>query len=248
MKCVLCKMCEAGRAALKRKEDAWFHALSNSVEIMERETDPAAIHQAYGLLQTDPAESFRQYLALADRGSVWGMATVGQMFKSGTGTAEDLAQAEKWLHRAYRGGSDFGLIWLGISYESSEQYGKAEEVYRTGVERGFVPAMIRLAECYRKSPDWAQRRREVLTLLERGPAAGDLFARHWLASAMIRGWFGLRLIPEGMRRLPGVAHDVANLVEDETATSQGDSKSRPGFFSRLAAQLWLVSATRHPAS
>jgi hypothetical protein len=64
---------------------------------------------------------------------------------------------------------------------------------------------------------------------------------------MIRGWFGLRLIPEGIRRLPGVAHDMANLVEDETATSQGDSKSRPGFFSRLAAQLWLVGVTRHPA-
>jgi hypothetical protein len=108
--------------------------------------------------------------------------------------------------------------------------------------------MIRLAACYRKSPDWAQRRQEVLTLLERGPAAGDLFARHWLTGAMIRGWFGLRLIPEGIRRLPSVAEDIANLVEDGTATSLGASKSRPGFFSRLAAQLWLVGATRHPAT
>src|SRR5271169_4394992 len=102
MKCVLCKMCEAARAALNRKEDAWLYAQSNSVEIMERETDPAAIHQAYGLLQTDPSESFRQYLALAERGSLWSMATVGQMFQSGTGTAQDLGKAEKWLHRAYR--------------------------------------------------------------------------------------------------------------------------------------------------
>lgn len=248
MKCVLCKMCEASHAALKRKENAWFEAQSNNVEIMERETDPAAIHQAYDLLKTDPAESLRQYLALAEQGSVWSMASVGQMFQSGTGTAQDLAQAEKWLHRAYRAGSDYGLIWLGILYEHSGQSEKAQEVYRTGIERGFVPAMIRLAACYRRSPDWVQRRQEVLTLLECGPAADDLFARHWLTSAMIRGRFGLRLIPEGIRRLPGVAHDMANLLKDETATIQGDGQSRPSFVSRLVAPLWMVGATRHPAS
>jgi len=60
--------------------------------------------------------------------------------------------------------------------------------------------------------------------------------------------YGLRHIPEGFRRLPGVANELANLVEDGTATSQGDSKSPPGFFNRLAAQLWLVGTTRHPAS
>jgi hypothetical protein len=30
--------------------------------------------------QTDLVKSFRQYLALAEKGSVWGMAAVGQMF------------------------------------------------------------------------------------------------------------------------------------------------------------------------
>jgi TPR repeat protein len=246
MKCVLCTMCETARATFNKKMDAWLYAQSNNVEIMERETDPAAIYQAYE--QTDPAESFRQYLALAERGSVWCVATVGQMFHTGTGTTQDLAQAEKWLVRAYEAGSDYGLICLGCLYERSERSEKAQEVYRAGVARGFVPAMVYLAASYRKSPDWAQRRHEALKLLEHGRAAGDLFARHWLTTAMVRGWFGLRYIPEGIRRLPGVAHDMAALVEDETSPSQGDSKTRPGFISRLAAQLWLVGATRHPAS
>jgi TPR repeat protein len=246
MKCVLCTICETARATFNKKMDAWLHAQSNNVEIMERETNPAAIHQAYE--QTDPAESFRQYLALAEKGSVWCMATAGQMFQTGTGTTQDLAQAEKWLVRAYQAGSDYGLICLGWLYERSERSEKAQEVYRAGVARGFVPAMVYLAASYRKSADWAQRRHETLKLLEHGRAAGDLFARHWLTTAMVRGWFGLRYIPEGIRRLPGVAHDVAALVEDETSTLQGDSKTRPGFVSRLAAQLSLVGATRHPAS
>jgi len=48
--------------------------------------------------------------------------------------------------------------------------------------------------------------------------------------------------------LPSVSHDMAALLEDDTSPSQGDSKTRPGFVSRLAAQLSLVGATRHPAS
>ena len=121
-------------------------------------------------------------------------------------------------------------------------------MYRAGVARGFVPAMVYLAASHRRSADWAQRRHEALKLLKHGRAADDLFARHWLTTAMVRGWFGLRYIPEGVRRLPGVAHDMAALVEEETSPSQGDSKTRPGFISRLAAQLWLVGATRHSAS
>jgi TPR repeat protein len=246
MKCVLCKMCDTARATFNEKMDAWLYAQSNNVEIMQRETDPAAIYQAYE--EADPAESFRQYLALAERGSVWSMAAVGQMLQTGTGTERDLAQAEKWLVRAYQAGSDYGLICLGYLYERSERSEKAQEVYRAGVSRGFVPAMVYLAASYQKSPDWPQRRHEALKLLKHGRAAGDLFARHWLTKAMVRGWFGLRYIPEGIRRLPSIAHDMAALVEDEASPSRGDSKTRPGFISRLGAQLWLVGATRHPAS
>jgi TPR repeat protein len=246
MKCILCKMCKAAHAKFDEKMNTWLYEQSNHVEIMERETDPAAVYEAYG--HTDTADSFKQYLALAEGGSVWSMAAVGQMFHAGTGTTKDLVQAEKWLVRAYQAGSDYGLICLGCLFERTERSEKAQEVYRTGVARGFVPAMVYLAASYRRSHDWALRRHETLSLLENGRAAGDLFARHWLATAMARGWFGLRYIPEGFRRLPSIAHDMAALVADETSPPRGDTKTRPGFISRLAAQLWLVDATRHPAS
>ncbi len=248
MKCILCKICEARQAIFNEKSLAWLNAQTNSVAIMEREADPASVYQAYDLLKTDPAESFRQYLALAERGSVWSMATVGNMFENGNGTARDLAQAEKWYLRAYEAGSDYGLIWLGHLYQKSRQYEKAQDVYRAGVERGFVPAMLRLASSYRNSPDWPQRRDEALTLLERGSAAGDFSARRYLAVGMTRGWFGLRHIPDGIRLVLNSAEDMANLVEGEKkATAQSDKKTRPRFFSRLAAQLWLLDDTRHPA-
>jgi tetratricopeptide (TPR) repeat protein len=248
MNCILCKICQARQAVLNEKFFAWLDAQTNSVAIWEREADQVSIHQAHDLLKTDPAESFRQYLALAERGSVWSMANVGQLFENGTGTARDLAQAEKWYLRAYEAGSDYGLIWLGHLYQESRQYEKAQEVFRSGVDQGFVPAMLRLASSYWNSPNWPQRRDEALTLLEHGSAAGDLSARRYLAVGMTRGWFGLRRIPDGIRLVFSTAEDLANLLKDETAMAQSERETRPGLFNLLAARLWVLGATRHRPS
>jgi TPR repeat protein len=247
MGCILCKVCKANLDALNEKLLKWLEAQTNSVAIMEREADPAAIYQAHELSQTDPAEAFRQYLALAEQGSVWSMAMVGHRFEHGTGTAPDLAEAEKWYFRAYQGGSDYGLIWLGHLYQDSNRYEMAQEVWRSGVARGFVPAMVRLASCYRHLPDWPQRRDEAMALLERGSAAGDLSARMLLAAGMTRGWFGLRHIPDGIRRMFRNLDDITSLVGDEMPPAQ-DRAAGPGWFGRLAAQLSLLGANRQPAS
>jgi TPR repeat protein len=233
MNCILCRMCDAANEVLSKRQFAWLDAQTNSIAIMEREADPASIYQAHDLLQTDPAEAFRQYLALAERGSLWSMTAVGQMFEDGKGTARDLAQAEKWYLSAYEAGSDYGLMWLGQLYQESGQHEKAQRVFRTGVERGFAPAMLGLASSYRNSTDWPQRRNEALTLLERGSAAGDFFARRYLAVGMTRGWFGLRHIANGIRLAFSTAEEMGNLINDETGTAQTGRIARPGFLSRL---------------
>ena len=235
MNCILGKMYKPSQAALNKRLFAWLGAQTNSVAIIEREADLAPIYRAHDLLETDPAESFRQYLALAERGSVWSMVCVGNLFERGTGTERDLALAEKWYLRAHDAGSDYGLIRLGQLYQHSKQYEKAQAVLRTGVARGLVPAMLRLASSYWNSPDWRQRRDEIRALLEAGSAAGDLAARRSLASAMARGWFGLRHIPKGIRLRFSVAGDLAGLLKDEAASARSESETQSGFFSRLAA-------------
>ena len=104
--------------------------------------------------------------------------------------------------------------------------------------------MSYLAWSYRNSADWAQRRDEALTLLERGSAAGDLSARRLLANAMMRGAFGWQRIPAGIRLLLNFANDVAKLVEEEKATAKGAAQMRPAFLSRFAAKLWLATGTK----
>jgi hypothetical protein len=237
MECVLCKVCKARAEILDKKHFAWFETQSNSVAIMEREADPQLVYQAHELLEIDPAACFKQYLALAEGGSVWSMANVGHMLANGTGVARDLARAEKWYLRAHGAGSDYALIWLGMLYQDSNRDARAQDVFRTGVERGFAPAMFYLAWSYWNSADWPQRRDETLTLLERGSAAGDLWARRLLANAMIRGSFGWQNIPTGIRLL-------GKLVEGEKATARGETEIRLTFLSRLAAKLWLAIGTK----
>src|ERR1700732_4736409 len=132
MKCIFCKICEERVAILDRKQSEWLEAQSNNIAIMECEADPQLVYQAYDLLKPDPEASFKQYLALAESGSVWSMATVGYMLENGTGVARDLVQAEEWYLRADGAGSDYALIWLGLLYLKSNRYKNAQDIFRAG--------------------------------------------------------------------------------------------------------------------
>jgi TPR repeat protein len=215
MKCIMCKICEAANAAVDKKLSAWASAQMNTLEIWQRETDHDRIVHTYDLLNADPVEGFKECLALAEQGSVWSMAAVGWAFETGNGTSPDMAKAEKWYRRAFERESDYGLLRLGHLYVTQGQYAEAEEVFRSGAERGWAPAMYRLAWTYSKSADWPQKRDEVLTLLERASAVGDLSAKRFLAIAMMRGWFGWRRIPSGIRMNIKVANDLFDLIKDD---------------------------------
>jgi hypothetical protein len=244
VKCIFCRICEERLAILDRKQLEWLEAQSNNVALMERETDPQLVYRAHDLIQADPAEGFKQYLALAESRSVWSMATVGKLLESGEGTDRDLARAEEWLLRAHRAGSDYALIWLGMLHLKSDRHESAQDIFRTGVDRGFAPAMFYLVWSYWKCGDRLPRRDEALSLLQRGSAAGDLTAQRFLVTSMLRGRFGLRHVPAGFRLLSKVADDEAKIIEDDQRTMQGVGDKRLGFLGRLAASFWTSSRAK----
>ena len=245
MKCIFCKICEERIAILNRKYFAWLEAQSNNVALMEREADPQLIYQAYALQESDPAACLKQYLELAEAGSVWSMGIAGHMLENGTGIARDLVQAEEWYLRAYRSGSDYALIWLGQLYLESNRLEKATEVFRTGVDRGFAPAMFNLAWSYWKSGDWLQKRDDAMLLLQRGATAGDLTAQRFLVTSMLRGRFGFRHVPAGFRLLSKVANDEAKIIEDDKAATESTRGKPLGFFGRLAVSFWTSSQAKN---
>jgi TPR repeat protein len=228
-------MCEAAKIAIKQKALAWLDTQMNIEEMWGREVDQERIHYAHSLLKTDPAQYFQEYLALAESGSLWSATALGAAFEAGIGTEQDLAQAEKWYRRAYEGGSDHALLLLGALNVRSRQYAKAAEVYRSGAERNWAPAMYRLAFVYTRCPDCRRHRAEARSLLDRAAAAGDISAKKFLADTMVRGWFGLRHIPEGFRLGFSVAGEMVELIKDEELPTPNIS-ARPGlsgYLSRL---------------
>jgi TPR repeat protein len=240
MKCIMCKVCEAAHAAVEKKLAAWLNAQMNTEEMWEREPDQSRAVRAYELLSTDPVEAFKECLTLAEQGSIWAMGSVGWAFSRGNGTPRDLAQAEKWYRRAFDGGSDYALLGLGHVYMQQREYTKAEEVFRTGADRSWAPAMYRLAWTYSKSAAWRQKRDEARVLLERASAAGDLSAGSFLATAMMRGWFGWRRIPSGIRMNFKLADDLYELVKDDETLAVGSKGDKPvGLISRLIRRLSL---------
>lgn len=241
MKCIVCKMCEALNAALDKKLSAQRDAQMNTQEIGRRELDNEQFVHANELLANkDYTQAFRECLSLAEQGSVWSMGVVGWAFDTGTGVPQDLLLAEKWYRRAFDGGSDYGLFWLGVLYTKQGQWEKATEVFRTGAERDWAPAMYQLARLYLQSANWRQKRNDALVLLERASVAGDLSARRFLATTMMHGWFGWRRIPAGIRMFSKVAEDMAELVkDDQTLAAKLDSGKLSGFFSRFIQRLVL---------
>ena len=218
----------------------------NRMALWEQEVDQERILRAESLRETDPAQSFEEYLALAEQGSVWSMVPVGIDFETGTGVSQNLEQAEAWYRRAYEHGSDYGLLDLGRLYRRSKRYAEAEAVFRTGTERGFAPAMFPLAWCCLMSAHWRQRREEALMLLERASTAGDLSARRFLGTAMARGWFGLSRIPAGFKLSSRVAEEVTKLIEVDVTVAPSNGKLLIGFLDRFV-QRWSLAVARAPA-
>ncbi|MFZ0721355.1 MAG: tetratricopeptide repeat protein [Xanthobacteraceae bacterium] len=246
MKCILCKICESANAAVQNSTLAWMDTQINKMALWEQEADQERILHADGLQETDPAQSFNEYLALAEQGSVWSMVPVGIDFETGRGVPQNLQQAEAWYRRAYERGSDYGLLELGRLYRQSKRFAEAEAVLRTGVERGLAPAMLPLAWCYLMSAHWRQKREETLTLLERASSAGDLSARRFLGTAMARGWFGLSRIPSGFKLSSRVAEEVVKLIDVDVTVAPRHGKPLGGFFGRFA-QRWSLVVARAPA-
>lgn len=113
MKCILCKICESANAAVRNSTLAWMDTQINKMALWEQEADQERILHADSLRETDPVQSFEEYFALAEQGSVWSMVPVGIDFEFGRGVPQNLQQAEAWYRRAYERGSDYGLLESG---------------------------------------------------------------------------------------------------------------------------------------
>ena len=196
-----CRLCDRWRARQWEKSDAWECAHSNESELWWEEParNRELIQQAYDSHRTDPAAAFALYLEAAEAGSAWGMETVGLLYWAGEGVAPDSYKAQEYLWRAIDAGSWTATISYSRLLADLGDHEQCDRVLEDGVAKDFVPACFWLAWFrYRRCPNRATLG-ELRPMLGYAAEKGHPMARIVLAHLMMRGKFGLREIPAGVR-------------------------------------------------
>jgi TPR repeat protein len=201
------------RAENAARLSKWEYAQGNDWDLLAADPFKDAVKASATLVDTSPEEGFAQLLDLANRGSLFGMNYVAWCYASGTGVTKDLDQAQAWYRRAYEGGSDRGLLDYGGYLVSTDRSDEAEKVYEAGWARGFAPAVYRLARIRLKAKLPLAKRLAWKPSLEWAAAAGHPAARFVLSKYLLRGWFGVRGVPRGVKLV--WAHFAAIFRDDE---------------------------------
>lgn len=184
---------EAGRLR------TWEFAQANDWELLDADPLAEEVKAAFRLSDASPDAEFERLRDLAEKGSPFSMKHVAWRLAVGSGVGQDRDAAQAWFRRAFEAGSDRALLEYGAALASRGQIAEAEKVYEAGWRRGFVPAVYRLIRL-RLTPSLpAQDRLAWKAALEWAAEAGHPGARHLLAKYLLRGRFGVRGVPRGVR-------------------------------------------------
>lgn len=117
------------------------------------EGDPAHLLDYARVLEPDtPVQAAALYAQAAQAGSVEAAVSLGVLYQSGTGVAQDFEQARVLYAAAAEAGHPRGLNNLGLLYVRgtgvAQDYARAAELFRAAADAGLRPAMSNLATLY----------------------------------------------------------------------------------------------------
>jgi len=157
----------------------------------EGEPDLPRLRKAHSALKKDSDFALSELNSLAASGSRMSMAYLGQACEIGSGMKIDLAMAEMWYKKACAAGSLSALISLSYLYLRTNEFGKAEILLQSGVERSYSLATYTLGRIYIFGPGNFDKREEGIRLLERAASLGNLYAKRDFGYLLVKGEFGI---------------------------------------------------------
>jgi TPR repeat protein len=138
--------------------------------------------------QAEAAALFRR---AAEAGHAGAMHSLGLIFASGAGVAEDPVEAARWYRKAADAGNPEGMSALGMAYE--EGFGvEVDPVvamlwWRKAAEAGDTPAMNRLGLAYANGVGVAKDQARALNWFRKAAEAGGTRAMINLGLAYVQG-------------------------------------------------------------
>jgi TPR repeat protein len=110
----------------------------------------------------------------------------------------DLAKADEWYRRAIARGSQSAILLYASLLTSRGDFAQAEAILRTEIEKGWPPALYRVALVRIMRTKSPRRYREALPYLEQAGEKGHPLSRILLGRLMAQGRFGLGKVPRGI--------------------------------------------------
>ena len=128
---------------------------------------------------------------LAERGSAMAAFYLASIYDNAEASSVNQDMAIHWYLKAEQMGRPHASYLLGIFYQRNERYLEAEQAFSKGADKGYLPAVYRLASLYRLGLGVRQDLAISRRLLEAAAAQGHLFSKRDLAGLYLSGAFGI---------------------------------------------------------
>jgi Sel1 repeat len=135
---------------------------------------------------------------LANRGSETAMLNLGWLYKNGLGVKLDSEHAGEWFKKAAERESSDAQYYFGRHLVSLGDQSGGLVHLNNSVSKGYLPAIYEVGIMLIDLPDNGGNRDRGWNLLRDAARQGHVFAKRKLASAMMRGEFGLVEVPKGV--------------------------------------------------
>ncbi|MGB3473133.1 MAG: hypothetical protein WBA51_20150 [Erythrobacter sp.] len=155
----------------------------------------------------DLNRSLRGLAEKAEAGTVLAAICLGEILFCGLhGASPDKSEAIRWTRYAAQGGSIAGSFQLAEYLEKTQNFSEAESEYIILADRGYSPAMYRLARIYWSDSSNEENKIQSVRYFKKAIKSGHLHAKADFAKLKRAGTFGF------WQRLGGVSDFFALLV------------------------------------
>lgn len=188
-----------GKAAFWEAVNRWEQDYASDWEPWDDDEDRRSrVDKALRLLEIEPEMGLARLLKEAESGSVFAMRWVAHLYGQRGGEAHRQLASE-YLMKAVGAGSWQSVIPYASTLFKLGRHDLWPDVLEDGVEKGFVPAYFWLAWYRHKQKPSRKTAREHRHFLELAVTEGHLGAEMMLAQWTMRGKFGIRQMPQGLK-------------------------------------------------
>ena len=172
--------------------------------------------RAHDLWPEDQAASLPLYEEAAAGGHPYAMVWAGWCYTIGNAVRPDHDRAHEYFSQAMSAGSWMATTYRARLYDRQEKRDLALGLLGDGVKVGHLASYFWLAWLRWRYEPTRKTAQAIRPFLDHAIRDGHPGARWLLAKLMMRGQYGLRRIPEGMRNASKLSAECASIAQQET--------------------------------